>query len=344
MTGSADGAKTAVIAQDSGRWPSGLRGHHRTDATGRYDYITVIPGPYTIPLDGPTGKMTAAADWSPWRPAHIHLIVSADGYEPLVTQLFIDTSDYLDNDVASAVKPELIGKRIAEIKEAGVLVAGSLTPQKVRDHYEAALEAGLDILVIQGTVVSAEHVSTVVEPLNLKEFCAELPVPVIVGGCASYQAALHLMRTGAAGVLVGVGPGAACTTRGVLGVPGMNYSLLLTREHVEHGGFILLDGDVVFDVGVVEELVDRGPDCLAVRSVGEIGLEEVKVTADNQDRVLAIGKHVPVRSAMGESVGIELFSAASSKRLFGALHQRVRDQGLVNEYYEAAFQQIIDEG
>ncbi|HET9627005.1 MAG TPA: phosphocholine cytidylyltransferase family protein [Kofleriaceae bacterium] len=122
------------------------------------------------------------------------------------------------------------------------------------------------------------------------------------------------------------------------------YSLLLTREHVETGGFILLDGDVVFDVSVVEELVDRGPDCLAVRSVGEIGLEEVKVTADHDDRVLAIGKHVPVRSAMGESVGIELFSAVSSKRLFAALHQRVRVQGLVNEYYEAAFQQIIDEG
>lgn len=122
------------------------------------------------------------------------------------------------------------------------------------------------------------------------------------------------------------------------------YSLLLTREHVESSGFILLDGDVVFDVGVVEELVDRGPDCLAVRSVGEIGLEEVKVTADKEDRVLAIGKHVPVRSAMGESVGIELFSAASSRRLFGALHQRVRERGLVNEYYEAAFQQIIDDG
>ena len=122
------------------------------------------------------------------------------------------------------------------------------------------------------------------------------------------------------------------------------YSLLLMREHVENDGFILLDGDVVFDLGVVEELVERGPDCLAVRSVGEIGLEEVKVTADNQDRVLAIGKHVPVRSAMGESVGIELFSAASSRRLFAALHARVREQGLVNEYYEAAFQQIVDEG
>ena len=116
------------------------------------------------------------------------------------------------------VKPELISRRVAEIKEAGVLAAASLTPQRVREHYTLALDAGLDVLVIQGTVVSAEHVSTVVEPLNLKEFIASLPIPTIVGGCASYQTALHLMRTGAAAVLVGVGPGAACTTRGVLGV------------------------------------------------------------------------------------------------------------------------------
>ncbi len=80
------------------------------------------------------------------------------------------------------------------------------------------LDAGLDILVIQGTVVSAEHVSKTSEPLNLKEFIADLPVPVVVGGCASYSTGLHLMRTGAVGVLVGVGPGAACTTRGVLGI------------------------------------------------------------------------------------------------------------------------------
>jgi IMP dehydrogenase len=99
-----------------------------------------------------------------------------------------------------------------------VLCAASLTPQRVRDFYPVALEAGLDILVIQGTVVSAEHVSSVVEPLNLKQFIADVGVPCIVGGCAIYQTALHLMRTGAAAVLVGVGPGAACTTRGVLGV------------------------------------------------------------------------------------------------------------------------------
>src|SRR4029078_9344733 len=83
---------------------------------------------------------------------------------------------------------------------------------------EIALEAGLYILVIQGTVISAEHVSTQGHVLNLKEFVREVPVPVVLGGCASYHTALHLMRTGAAGVLVGVGPGAACTTRGVLGI------------------------------------------------------------------------------------------------------------------------------
>ena len=116
------------------------------------------------------------------------------------------------------IKKELIGKRIREIKEGGVIAAASLTPQRVRSYSQLVLEAELDILVIQGTVVSAEHVSTKSEPLNLKEFIARYDIPVVVGGCASFSTALHLMRTGAVGVLVGVGPGAACTTRGVLGV------------------------------------------------------------------------------------------------------------------------------
>ena len=116
------------------------------------------------------------------------------------------------------VKEELIHKRIREIKDVGYTAAASLTPQKVEHYHKLALEAELDILVIQGTVVSAEHVSSRTEPLNLKRFIATYDLPVIVGGCASYSTALHLMRTGAVGVLVGVGPGAACTTRGVLGV------------------------------------------------------------------------------------------------------------------------------
>jgi IMP dehydrogenase len=116
------------------------------------------------------------------------------------------------------VKPDLIGQRVTEIKAQGLVTAASLTPQRVQSWAPHALGAGLDVLVIQGTVVSAEHVSSREEPLNLKEYIAECEVPVIVGGCASYSAALHLMRTGAVGILVGVGPGAACTTRGVLGV------------------------------------------------------------------------------------------------------------------------------
>jgi IMP dehydrogenase len=133
----------------------------------------------------------------------------------------------LDNEKATArmqqiyaepIKPELVTQRIREIKEAGVTSAASLTPQRVEQYAKAILQAELDLFVIQGTVVSAEHVSKTVEPLNLKKFIREFEIPVIVGGCASYQAALHLMRTGAVGVLVGVGPGNACTTRGVLGV------------------------------------------------------------------------------------------------------------------------------
>jgi IMP dehydrogenase len=119
---------------------------------------------------------------------------------------------------AEAVKPELITARIRQIKDAGVTASASVTPQRTEQFTKAILQAELDLLVIQGTVVSAEHVSKTAEPLNLKRFVRELPIPVIVGGCASYQAALHLMRTGASGVLVGVGPGNACTTRGVLGI------------------------------------------------------------------------------------------------------------------------------
>ncbi len=119
---------------------------------------------------------------------------------------------------AEPIKLELVSERIREIKAAGVTASASVTPQRTAFMQQAIKDAGLDLLVIQGTVVSAEHVSKTVEPLNLKSFIREFEIPTIVGGCASYQAALHLMRTGAAGVLVGVGPGNACTTRGVLGI------------------------------------------------------------------------------------------------------------------------------
>jgi IMP dehydrogenase len=116
------------------------------------------------------------------------------------------------------IKPELVTSRLAEIRAAGVTVAGALSPQRTQQLYKTVVEAGVDLFVIRGTTVSAEHVSRNQEPLNLKKFIYELDVPVIVGGAAGYTPALHLMRTGAAGVLVGFGGGAASTTRASLGI------------------------------------------------------------------------------------------------------------------------------
>ena len=119
---------------------------------------------------------------------------------------------------AEPIKPELIAARMKQIRDAGVPVAGALSPQQTQEYASAVEAAGVDFFVIRGTTVSAEHVSNDAQPLNLKEFIRKLDVPVIVGGCATYQAALHLMRTGAAGVLVGFGGAATGRTRHVLGV------------------------------------------------------------------------------------------------------------------------------
>lgn len=116
------------------------------------------------------------------------------------------------------IRAELISQRLAEIREAGVVVSGSLTPQRTQEFYRTVIDAGVDMFVIRGTTVSAEHVAQEGDPLNLKEFIYELDVPVIVGGAAGYTPALHLMRTGAAGVLAGFGGGSATTTRRSMGI------------------------------------------------------------------------------------------------------------------------------
>jgi IMP dehydrogenase len=119
---------------------------------------------------------------------------------------------------AEPIKPELITERLRQVREAGITVAGALSPQRTQEYWKIVVDAGCDLFVIRGTTVSAEHVSSRAEPLNLKRFIYELDVPVIVGGASSYTASLHLMRTGAAGVLVGFGGGAAHTTRLTLGI------------------------------------------------------------------------------------------------------------------------------
>jgi IMP dehydrogenase len=189
-------------------------GHYRFELPLLASAMDGVVSPATAGLIGSQGGLAVLnleGIWSRYEDADAQLDKIAKAPPHRATALMQEVYE-------EPVKPELIAQRVEEIKAAGVVAAGSLTPQKVTEYYEVALEAGLDVLVIQGTVISAEHVSSKSEPLNLKEFIQEVPVPCILGGCASYNTGLHLMRTGAAGVLVGVGPGAACTTRGVLGI------------------------------------------------------------------------------------------------------------------------------
>lgn len=129
-----------------------------------------------------------------------------------------DSTRRLQQIYSEPIKDSLIRDRVSQIRDAGIITAGRFSPQRVLQHWRSAAEAGIDLFVIRGTTVSAEHVSSRREPLNLKRFIYELDVPVIVGGVATYTSALHLMRTGAAGVLVGFGGGAAHSTRQSLGV------------------------------------------------------------------------------------------------------------------------------
>ena len=173
-----------------------------------------------------------------------------------------------------AIKPELITERLREIRAAGVTVAGSLSPQRTKEFAKNVVDAGVDMFVIRGTTVSAEHVSSQAEPLNLKEFIYELDVPVIVGGCATHQAALHLMRTGAAGVLVGFGGGAAHTTRKVLGVAVPMASAVADvaaarRDYLDESGgryvHVIADGSIGKS-GDVAKAIACGADAVMVGS------------------------------------------------------------------------------
>ena len=154
---------------------------------------------------------------------------------------------------AAPIQPTLIKERLAQIRAAGVTVAGALSPQRTAEFHKAVLDAGVDIFVIRGTTVSAEHVSEKTAPLNLKKFIYELDVPVIVGGCATAQGALHLMRSGAAGVLVGFGGGSAHTTKTVLGISVPMASAVAEvasarRDYLEESGgryvHVIADGSV----------------------------------------------------------------------------------------------------
>ncbi|WP_091124823.1 GuaB3 family IMP dehydrogenase-related protein [Nocardioides terrae] len=185
-----------------------------------------------------------------------------------------DATRRLQEIYTEPIKPELITERLHEIRESGVTVAGALSPQRTKEFAKTVTDAGVDLFVIRGTTVSAEHVSSQAEPLNLKEFIYELDVPVIVGGCATHQAALHLMRTGAAGVLVGFGGGAAHTTRTVLGVAVPMASAVADvaaarRDYLDESGgryvHVIADGSIGRS-GDISKAIACGADAVMVGS------------------------------------------------------------------------------
>lgn len=184
------------------------------------------------------------------------------------------TTKRLQQIYAEPIKQELIKARLAEIREAGVPVAGALSPQSTQQFYETVVAAGVDVFVIRGTTVSAEHVSDTVEPLNLKKFIYELDVPVIVGGASTYTAALHLMRTGAAGVLVGFGGGAASATRTVLGIHAPMASAVADvaaarRDYLDESGgryvHVIADGGLGTSGDIVKAIA-MGSDAVVLGS------------------------------------------------------------------------------
>ncbi|HPZ81366.1 MAG TPA: GuaB3 family IMP dehydrogenase-related protein [Candidatus Atribacteria bacterium] len=138
--------------------------------------------------------------------------------EEIVSQPGEKATDFIQEVYRSPIKEHLVGQRIQEIKKEGVKAVASLTPSRAEDLAKVAREAGLDVLVIQSTVTTLRHHSSTSRVLDLEKFCRESPIPVLVGNCATYKVALELMRAGVAGILVGIGPGAACTTRAVLGI------------------------------------------------------------------------------------------------------------------------------
>ena len=186
----------------------------------------------------------------------------------------VDAVRRMQEMYAEPVRAELISMRLKQMRDAGVTVAGALSPQRTKEFAKTVVDAGVDMFVIRGTTVSAEHVSGQSEPLNLKEFIYELDVPVIVGGCATYQAALHLMRTGAAGVLVGFGGGAAHTTRTVLGVSVPMASAVADvagarRDYMDESGgryvHVIADGSIGRS-GDIAKAIACGADAVMIGS------------------------------------------------------------------------------
>jgi IMP dehydrogenase len=244
-------------------------------------------------------------------------------------------TEVLQRVYAEPIKAELISARLAEIRAAGVTVAGALSPQRTAEFSETVLKAGVDMFVIRGTTVSAEHVAREGEPLNLKKFIYELDVPVIVGGAATYTAALHLMRTGAAGVLVGFGGGAASATRKVLGIHAPMATAVADiaaarRDYLDESGgryvHVIADGGLGTSGDVVKAIA-CGADAVMLGSVlaraaeapgrgWHWGQEAVNTKLPRGSRVW-VGSHAPLNQVLNGPAT----SADGTTNIIGALRR-----------------------
>jgi IMP dehydrogenase len=252
-----------------------------------------------------------------------------------------DATSVLQRVYSKPIQPELISKRLSEIRSAGVTVAGALSPQRTAEFANVVLKAGVDMFVIRGNTVSAEHVSKTVEPLNLKDFIYKLDVPVIVGGAATYTAALHLMRTGAAGVLVGFGGGAASATRKILGIHAPMASAVADvagarRDYMDESGgryvHVIADGGLGHSGDIVKAIA-CGADAVMLGTVlaraaeapgqgWHWGQEAVNLKLPRGNRVW-VGTEGP----LDEILNGPAHSASGTANLIGALKRSMATTG-----------------
>ena len=252
-----------------------------------------------------------------------------------------DATAVLQRVYSKPIQPALISKRLSEIRSAGVTVAGALSPQRTAEFSEIVLKAGVDMFVIRGNTVSAEHVSKTVEPLNLKDFIYKLDVPVIVGGAATYTAALHLMRTGAAGVLVGFGGGAASSTRNILGIHAPMASAVADvagarRDYMDESGgryvHVIADGGLGHSGDIVKAIA-CGADAVMLGTVlarsaeapgqgWHWGQEAVNLKLPRGNRVW-VGTEGPLEEILNGPA----HSAAGTANLIGALKRSMATTG-----------------
>src|SRR6185503_15782663 len=242
---------------------------------------------------------------------------------------------------AAPIREDLLTEALRTVREAGVTVAARVSPQRARELAPDLLAAGVEVLVVQGTIISAEHVSRGA-PLNLKDFIASLDVPVVAGGCGDYRTAMHLMRTGAAGVIVGYGQSVATTTDEVLGIGVPMATAIVDAAaarrdyldetggryvHVIADGGIRSSGDVAKAIACGADAVMLGEQLAAASDAPAAGTYWTSAVAHPslpRSEVVA----VPAESGDLERV---LFGPASSAygevNLFGALRRAMAKTG-----------------